>query len=128
MNIKNCAISCLLVLGPGLAALPVAAQQRITVNIGSSHPTTNIWAYAMKEAFQPEVSPNCERNVPPWISRVASRQFFGSFSASPGVFFVILFSCSRAARGKRGPAGARPGRQIAKDGLKRGNASQPRPF
>lgn len=55
MNIKNRVISCLLVLGPGLAALPVAAQQRITVNIGSSHPTTNIWAYAMKEAFQPEV-------------------------------------------------------------------------
>ena len=42
----------LLALG---AALPAAAQQRITVNIGSSHPTTNIWAYAMKEAFQPEV-------------------------------------------------------------------------
>ena len=31
------------------------AQQRITVNIGASHPTTNIWAYAMKEVFQPEV-------------------------------------------------------------------------
>ena len=38
-----------------LASLPLAAQQRITVNIGSSHPTTNIWAYAMKEVFQPEV-------------------------------------------------------------------------
>ena len=38
-----------------LATLPAAAQQRITVNIGSSHPTTNIWAYAMKEVFQPEV-------------------------------------------------------------------------
>jgi TRAP-type C4-dicarboxylate transport system substrate-binding protein len=34
----------------------VLAQQKITINIGSSHPTTNIWAWAMKEVFQPEVS------------------------------------------------------------------------
>ena len=33
----------------------VLAQQRVAVNIGSSHPTTNIWAWAMKEVFQPEV-------------------------------------------------------------------------
>lgn len=44
-----------LIAGAGLAAQPVLAQQRINVNIGSSHPTTNIWAYAMKEVFQPEV-------------------------------------------------------------------------
>lgn len=31
------------------------AQETITVNIGSSHPEANIWAYAMKNAFQPEV-------------------------------------------------------------------------
>ncbi len=32
------------------------AQQRITVNIGSSHPEANIWVYAMKNTFQPEVN------------------------------------------------------------------------
>lgn len=32
---------------------PLAAQQSITINIGSSHPESNIWAYAMKNAFQP---------------------------------------------------------------------------
>ena len=31
------------------------AQQTITVNIGSSHPEANIWVYAMKNGFQPEV-------------------------------------------------------------------------
>ena len=33
-----------------------AAQQTITVNIGSSHPEQNIWVYAMKNTFQPEVN------------------------------------------------------------------------
>ncbi len=33
-----------------------AAQQQITVNIGSSHPEANIWVYAMKNTFQPEVN------------------------------------------------------------------------
>lgn len=33
-----------------------SAQQRITVNIGSSHPEANIWVYAMKNTFQPEVN------------------------------------------------------------------------
>lgn len=33
----------------------VYAQDTITVNIGSSHPEANIWAWAMKNAFQPEV-------------------------------------------------------------------------
>ena len=32
-----------------------AAQETITVNIGSSHPEQNIWVYAMKNTFQPEV-------------------------------------------------------------------------
>ena len=32
------------------------AQQTITVNIGSSHPEANIWVYAMKNTFQPEVN------------------------------------------------------------------------
>ncbi|MFW2543327.1 C4-dicarboxylate TRAP transporter substrate-binding protein [Primorskyibacter sp. 2E107] len=32
------------------------AQQQITVNIGSSHPEANIWVYAMKNTFQPEVN------------------------------------------------------------------------
>ncbi|MFN3614837.1 MAG: C4-dicarboxylate TRAP transporter substrate-binding protein, partial [Rubrimonas sp.] len=41
-------------LGAALAG-PVAAQQTITINIGSSHPTTNIWAWAMLNVFQPEV-------------------------------------------------------------------------
>jgi TRAP-type C4-dicarboxylate transport system substrate-binding protein len=31
------------------------AQEAITVNIGSSHPEQNIWVYAMKNTFQPEV-------------------------------------------------------------------------
>ena len=44
-----------LLAGAGLAAMPALAQQAINVNIGSSHPVTNIWAYAMKQVFQPEV-------------------------------------------------------------------------
>ncbi|MCA1775089.1 MAG: C4-dicarboxylate TRAP transporter substrate-binding protein [Loktanella sp.] len=32
------------------------AQEQITVNIGSSHPEQNIWVYAMKNTFQPEVN------------------------------------------------------------------------
>ncbi|PHP65773.1 C4-dicarboxylate ABC transporter substrate-binding protein [Zhengella mangrovi] len=32
------------------------AQQSITVNIGSSHPEQNIWVYAMKNTFEPEVN------------------------------------------------------------------------
>jgi TRAP-type C4-dicarboxylate transport system substrate-binding protein len=38
-----------------LASSAALAQQRITVSIGSSHPTANIWAWAMKNVFQPEV-------------------------------------------------------------------------
>lgn len=32
------------------------AQETITINIGSSHPEANIWVYAMKNTFQPEVN------------------------------------------------------------------------
>jgi TRAP-type C4-dicarboxylate transport system substrate-binding protein len=39
-----------------IAAGAAQAQQRITVNIGSSHPEANIWVYAMKNTFQPEVN------------------------------------------------------------------------
>lgn len=39
-----------------LIAGSAAAQQTITVNIGSSHPEQNIWVYAMKNTFQPEVN------------------------------------------------------------------------
>ena len=42
-------------LAAGLLAGATAAQETITVNIGSSHPETNIWAWAMKNVFQPEV-------------------------------------------------------------------------
>ncbi len=45
------AATALAVFGAGWAQ----AQQSITVNIGSSHPEANIWVYAMKNAFQPEV-------------------------------------------------------------------------
>jgi TRAP-type C4-dicarboxylate transport system substrate-binding protein len=54
MNRKHFVIAGLLA-GAGLATAPAFAQQSINVNIGSSHPTTNIWAYAMKQVFQPEV-------------------------------------------------------------------------
>lgn len=36
-------------------AMPASAQQTVTINIGSSHPENNIWAWAMKNVFQPEV-------------------------------------------------------------------------
>lgn len=38
-----------------LTAGTALAQQTVTVNIGSSHPEQNIWVYAMKNTFQPEV-------------------------------------------------------------------------
>ncbi len=44
-----------LALGLGLASVNAAAAERITVNIGSSHPVQNIWVWAMKNVFQPEV-------------------------------------------------------------------------
>lgn len=55
MKYTKFVVANLLVMGAALAAGSASAQQRITVSIGSSHPTSNIWAFAMKEAFQPEV-------------------------------------------------------------------------
>jgi len=55
MKFTKFAMASLVALGATVAAGSAFAQQRVTVNIGSSHPTTNIWAYAMKETFQPEV-------------------------------------------------------------------------
>ncbi|WP_207480792.1 C4-dicarboxylate TRAP transporter substrate-binding protein [Arenibaculum pallidiluteum] len=47
----------LLALGLGLVGFGAGAQaqQRISINIASSHPTANIWVWAMKNVFQPEV-------------------------------------------------------------------------
>lgn len=44
-----------LALGLAGSAGLAEAQQRITINIASSHPATNIWVWAMKNVFQPEV-------------------------------------------------------------------------
>jgi TRAP-type C4-dicarboxylate transport system substrate-binding protein len=55
MRFNQFALTGLLAFSGALAASGAAAQQAITINIGSSHPATNIWAYAMKEVFQPEV-------------------------------------------------------------------------
>ena len=55
MKLKKIAFATLVAMGATLAVGSAMAQQRVTVNIGSSHPTTNIWAFAMKEVFQPEV-------------------------------------------------------------------------
>ena len=52
MKIKAIAASAVAILAGGAAW----AQQTITVNIGSSHPEANIWVYAMKNTFQPEVN------------------------------------------------------------------------
>ncbi|MFN7104246.1 MAG: C4-dicarboxylate TRAP transporter substrate-binding protein [Pseudorhizobium sp.] len=47
------------IFGAALAGTMLAssawAQDTITINIGSSHPVQNIWAYAMKNSFQPEL-------------------------------------------------------------------------
>ncbi len=55
MKLTRLALAGALALGTTLGATGALAQERINVNIGSSHPTTNIWAYAMKQVFQPEV-------------------------------------------------------------------------
>lgn len=55
MKLKKLVVAGMVALGTTLTTLGAFAQQRVTVNIGSSHPTTNIWAFAMKEVFQPEV-------------------------------------------------------------------------
>ena len=55
MKFTKFAMASLVALGATVTVGSAFAQQRVTVNIGSSHPTTNIWAFAMKEVFQPEV-------------------------------------------------------------------------
>ncbi len=55
MKLMKLALTGALAMGTSLASVAAYAQQTINVNIGSSHPTANIWAYAMKEVFQPEV-------------------------------------------------------------------------
>jgi len=55
MRLTKFAIATLVALGATITVGSASAQQKVTVNIGSSHPTTNIWAFAMKEVFQPEV-------------------------------------------------------------------------
>jgi TRAP-type C4-dicarboxylate transport system substrate-binding protein len=55
MKLTKLAVMTLVALGATMTTGAASAQQRITVNIGSSHATTNIWAYAMKEVFEPEV-------------------------------------------------------------------------
>lgn len=52
MKLSVFATASVLALGLGTLA---HAQQTVTVNIGSSHPEANIWVYAMKNTFQPEV-------------------------------------------------------------------------
>jgi TRAP-type C4-dicarboxylate transport system substrate-binding protein len=55
MKLTKIAMIGMLALGTAVTTGQALAQERVTINIGSSHPTTNIWAWAMKEVFQPEV-------------------------------------------------------------------------
>ena len=55
MKLKKFVLASMVALGATLTTTAALAQQRVNINIGSSHPTTNIWAWAMKEVFQPEV-------------------------------------------------------------------------
>jgi TRAP-type C4-dicarboxylate transport system substrate-binding protein len=49
-------LTALTTIGAMLIGSAAVAQQSLTVNIGSSHPEANIWVYAMKNTFQPEVN------------------------------------------------------------------------
>lgn len=49
-------LTALTTIGAMLIGSAAIAQQTLTVNIGSSHPEANIWVYAMKNTFQPEVN------------------------------------------------------------------------
>lgn len=49
-------LAALTTIGAMLIGGAAIAQQSLTVNIGSSHPEANIWVYAMKNTFQPEVN------------------------------------------------------------------------
>lgn len=57
MSISKRSLLGAVALGLGLVGFAGAsqAQQRVTINIASSHPTANIWVWAMKNVFQPEV-------------------------------------------------------------------------
>ncbi|MDR9438360.1 MAG: C4-dicarboxylate TRAP transporter substrate-binding protein [Halomonas sp.] len=55
MKLFKAGLAGALALGVGLASTNAVAAERITVNIGSSHPVQNIWVWAMKNVFQPEV-------------------------------------------------------------------------
>lgn len=55
MKFQHIAMTTLVAMGTTWGAGSAWAQQRINVNIGASHPVTNIWVHAMKEVFQPEV-------------------------------------------------------------------------
>jgi len=55
MKFQHIAMTALVAVGAALGTSSALAQQRINVNIGASHPVTNIWVHAMKEVFQPEV-------------------------------------------------------------------------
>lgn len=57
MKLFKAGITGAFALSLGLASTNAAvAAERINVNIGSSHPVQNIWVWAMKNAFQPEVN------------------------------------------------------------------------
>jgi len=57
MKLRKFGLMGWLAVGLGMAGLAstAEAQQRISVTIASSHPTANIWVWAMKNVFQPEV-------------------------------------------------------------------------
>ena len=55
MKLMKAGFAGLLAIGLSLASANAVAAERITVNIGSSHPVQNIWVWAMKNVFQPEV-------------------------------------------------------------------------
>jgi TRAP-type C4-dicarboxylate transport system substrate-binding protein len=55
MKLNKLALSGLIALGCATAASGSRPAIASTSTSAASHPTTNIWAYAMKEVFQPEV-------------------------------------------------------------------------
>jgi len=55
MRLFKAGLAAALALGIGVVSTSAAAAEQITVSIGSSHPVQNIWAWAMKNVFQPEV-------------------------------------------------------------------------
>jgi C4-dicarboxylate-binding protein DctP len=59
MTIRTIFTTTALTLLTGTAAF---ARESVNLNIGLSHPGANIWVYAMKNAFQPEVDRNFAEN------------------------------------------------------------------